>query len=41
MTFGGLVGSGVLRSGRGPVVAGGGDVDPDTTGDAEASEAFV
>lgn len=29
----------MLRSGRGPVVAGGGDVD--ATGDAEASEVFV
>ena len=35
------MGSGLLRLGRGPVVAGGGDVEPDATGDAGASEAFV
>ena len=40
-TFGGFVGSGVLRLGRVPVVAGGGDVEPDATGDAGASGSFV
>ena len=36
-----FLGSRVLRLGRGPVVAGGGDVEPDATGDAGASGAFV